>query len=111
MVWALIVMFWAYRRGFYYIGGFYKIWLNLCTKHDGLVAIEKTGKQFFPRFILTVCKLQPEILINIMKYPLIVKMYNQCIFYNIENLWLKLTHCEVHIIWRRVTRLSELKSA
>ena len=35
----------------------------------------KTGEQFFPRFILTVCKLQPEILINIIKYPLIVKMY------------------------------------
>ena len=25
MVWALIVMCWAYRREFYYIGGFYKI--------------------------------------------------------------------------------------
>ena len=41
-----------------------------------------------------MCKLQPEILINIVKYPLIVKMYNQCIFYNIKNFWLKLKHCE-----------------
>ena len=30
---------------------------------DLLQLIEKTGEQFFPRFILTVCKLQPEILI------------------------------------------------
>ena len=41
-----------------------------------------------------MCKIQPEILINIVKYPLIVKMYNQCILYNIKNFWLKLTHCE-----------------
>ena len=34
-------------------------------------AIKKTGAQFFPGFILTVCKLKPEIL-NIIKYPLIV---------------------------------------
>ena len=66
MVWALIVRCRAYRWRFYYIGGFYKICLNLCTKHDGFVAIEKTGEQFFPRFLLTVCKPQPEILINIM---------------------------------------------
>ena len=46
---------------------------------DWLQLMEKTGEQFFPRFILTVCKLQPEILMNIIKYPLIVKMYNQCI--------------------------------
>ena len=26
----------------------------------------------FPRFILTVCKLQPEILINIIKYPALI---------------------------------------
>ena len=29
---------------------------------DWLQLIEKTGEQFFPRFILTVCKFQPEIL-------------------------------------------------
>ena len=59
---------------------------------DWLQLIEKTVEQFFRRFILTVCKLQPEILINITKYPLIVKMYNQCIFYN-KNFWLNLTYC------------------
>ena len=48
----------------------------------------KTKEQFFSRFIHTVCKLKPEILINIIKYPLlIVKMYKtrqQWIFYNIK---------------------------
>ena len=56
--------------------------------------IEKTGAQFFLGFILTVCKLKPEIL-NIIKYALIVHLDNQWIFYNInKNFWLKLTHCD-----------------
>ena len=80
-------MYWAYRRGFYYI----------VSARSG-----RTGEQFFPRFILTVCKIQPEILINIIKYPLIVKMYNQCIFYNIKNFWLKLTHCE-NKSWKKLS--------
>ena len=63
---------------------------------DWLQLIEKIVEQFFPRFILTVCKLQPEILINIIKYPLIVKMYNQCIFYNIKNFWLKLNTVRIN---------------
>ena len=67
-------------------------WTSAQNMMDWLQLIEKTGEQFFPRFILTVCKIQPEILINIIKYALIVKMYNQCIFYDIKNFWLKLTH-------------------
>ena len=55
--------------------------------------LRKLGNNFF-QDLFSLCKLQPEILINIVKYPLIVKMYNQCIFYNIKNFWLKLTHCE-----------------
>ena len=43
-------------------------------------AIEKTGAQFFLEFILTVCKLKPEIL-NIIKYALIVHLDNQWIFH------------------------------